>query len=150
MKAVVQRVSRASITIDGQETASIGTGLLVLLGITHTDTPSVASWMAEKLVALRVFADDDGRMNKSVTGVDGAILVVSQFTLYADASRGTRPSFINAASSGAAEPLYNLLVDLLHQKTPNVFTGTFGAMMDVALVNDGPVTIILERDAATS
>ncbi|MDZ4746211.1 MAG: D-aminoacyl-tRNA deacylase [bacterium] len=146
MKSVVQRVRSASITIDDEVTASIGTGILVLIGITHTDTPQQAAWMAEKLLGLRVFADEEGRMNKSVSDIDGEILVVSQFTLYGDTSRGTRPSFINAAPAGAAEPLYNHLIDLLKQKTPNVSTGTFGAMMDVALVNDGPVTIILDRE----
>lgn len=148
MKAVVQRVSHASVTIDGVVTASIGKGLVVLLGITHSDTKAQAEWMAEKVLALRVFADNEGRMNKSVTDVEGKILVVSQFTLYADASRGTRPSFVQAASADIAEPLYNHFVQTIKHKTPNVSTGSFGAMMDVALINDGPVTIVLEREHA--
>ena len=146
MKAVVQRVRRASVTIDGAVTATIGKGLLVFLGMTHDDTAAQAEWMSEKVLALRLFPDDEGRMNDAVNDIGGEILVVSQFTLYADASRGTRPSFINAASAEAAEPLYNCFIESLKQKTPSVSTGTFGAMMDVALVNDGPVTILLERE----
>lgn len=146
MKAVVQRVSRASVTIDGAVTASIGKGLVVLLGITHADTTTQAEWMSEKVLALRVFPDSDGRMNEAVTDIGGEILVVSQFTLYADASRGTRPSFVKAASPDIAEPLYIHFIQMLKKKTPNVSTGTFGAMMDVALINDGPVTIVLERE----
>jgi len=145
MKAVVQRVRRASVTVEGIETASIGHGLVVLLGITHSDTAIQADWMSEKVATLRVFADDDGRMNKSVADVSGEILIVSQFTLYADASRGTRPSFVHAAPSDIAKPLYDYFVRELTKKTPNVSTGTFGAMMDVSFVNDGPVTIVLER-----
>lgn len=146
MKAVVQRVRRASVSIDGTNTASIGKGLLVLLGITHGDTVEQVEWMAEKMLALRVFPDGDGRMNEAVTDIDGEILVVSQFTLYADVNRGTRPSFVKAASPDIAEPLYMHFIEMLKKKTPNVSTGTFGAMMDVALINDGPVTIVLERE----
>lgn len=146
MKAVIQRVKRASVTIDGVVTASIGKGLLVLLGITHSDSVSLAEWMSEKVLALRVFPDGDGRMNESVTDINGELLVVSQFTLYADVNRGTRPSFVKAATTDVAEPLYIHFIELLKKKTPNVATGTFGAMMDVALINDGPVTIVLERE----
>lgn len=146
MKAVVQRVTSASVTIEGVRTATIAHGLVVLLGITHHDTPIEAEWMARKVVELRVFPDEAGRLNQSVLDVQGAVLAVSQFTLYGDLRKGTRPSFIQAAPSEVALPLYEHFVSALKQKTPNVATGTFGAMMDVALVNNGPVTILLERE----
>lgn len=149
MKCVVQRVSRASVTIDGVVVGSIANGLVVLVGITHSDSEAQAQWMADKLLSLRVFADDEGKMNRSVVDVSGGVLLVSQFTLYGDLKKGTRPSFIEAARPELAQPLFDRLVDLVRQGasgTPvSVGTGIFGAMMDVELVNDGPVTILLER-----
>lgn len=149
MKCVVQRVSRASVTVDGVVVGSIANGLLVLVGITHTDSEVQAQWIADKLLSLRVFADDEGKMNRSVTDNGGGILLVSQFTLYGDLKKGTRPSFIEAARPEHAQPLFDRLVDLVRQgassTSVSVATGIFGAMMDVELVNDGPVTILLER-----
>ncbi len=149
MKCVIQRVSRASVTVDGAVVGSIGHGLLVLVGITHADGTEQARWIAEKLLALRVFADDEGKMNRSVVDVGGGLLLVSQFTLYGDLKKGTRPSFIEAARPDHAQPLFDHLVDLVRQGASGtstaVSTGIFGAMMDVELVNDGPVTIILDR-----
>jgi D-tyrosyl-tRNA(Tyr) deacylase len=146
MRAVIQRVSRASVTIDGEIVGSIGPGLLVLLGITHADTTEQARWLAEKIVNLRIFNDDDGKMNRSVADIDGSLLVVSQFTLYGDAQKGRRPSFIGAARPEYATALYEqFIVTLLEQGVP-VQTGRFGAMMQVELVNDGPVTLIVETE----
>ncbi|MFN5876264.1 MAG: D-aminoacyl-tRNA deacylase [Ignavibacteria bacterium] len=150
MIALVQRVGQAHVEVDGRPIGSIGKGLLVLLGITHTDSLETCDWIAKKLVTLRIFADDEGKMNKSVVDVGGSILVVSQFTLYGELAKGTRPSFIKAARPEHAEPLYNELVQMLHNlsaKHPNtrIETGSFGAMMDVHLTNDGPVTLIIER-----
>jgi D-tyrosyl-tRNA(Tyr) deacylase len=144
MRAVIQRVSRASVTVNGSVVGSIDRGLLVLLGVTHADTAAEADWMAEKIAALRIFPDDEGKLNRSVVDCAGSVLVVSQFTLYGDARKGTRPSFIEAARPEHAIPLYELVVQRLSEVVP-VATGEFGAMMDVELVNDGPVTIILER-----
>lgn len=151
MKLVIQRVSQARVDIDGHTVGSIAHGLCALVGITHTDTDAQCAWMAEKLLALRVFADDDGKMNRSLRDTGGGILLVSQFTLYGDLSKGTRPSYIDAARPEHAEPLFQSFVDMVrthatHSHPPiNVATGVFGAMMQVHLVNDGPVTIILER-----
>ncbi len=147
MKCVVQRVREASVSVDGKIVGEIGVGLMALVGITHSDTAAQAEWMAEKLVTLRVFPDDDGKMNRSVLEVGGGLLVVSQFTLYGTLKKGTRPSFVEAASPTLAEPLFNHLVQSVKSKAPNltVGTGVFGAMMDVALINDGPVTIVVER-----
>jgi D-aminoacyl-tRNA deacylase len=146
MRAVIQRVSRASVTIDNEIVGSIGSGLLVLLGVTHTDSTEQARWLAEKIVNLRIFNDDDGKMNRSVADVDGSILFVSQFTLYGDAQKGRRPSFIAATRPEHATPLYEqFIVALLEQGIP-VQTGRFGAMMQVELVNDGPVTLIMESE----
>jgi D-tyrosyl-tRNA(Tyr) deacylase len=150
MRALVQRVSRAEVRVrDGEAPArvsgAIGRGLLVLVGFTDNDGDTQLQWMAEKLLGLRVFPDDDDKMNRSVTDVGGALLVVSQFTLYGDASRGRRPSFIAAARPERAIPLYERFVALLRAEGAPVETGEFGAMMDVELVNDGPVTLWLER-----
>ena len=145
MRAVVQRVSRASVTIKGRVTGSIGRGLLVLVGFAPTDVPDQVEWMADKIAGLRVFADALGKMNRDLVAVGGAVLVVSQFTLYGDASKGRRPSFIGAAPPEVAIPLYQALIAALKGRGIRVETGEFGAMMDVELVNDGPVTIILER-----
>jgi D-tyrosyl-tRNA(Tyr) deacylase len=144
MRAVVQRVSRASVTVDGQVVGEIGSGLLVLVGTTHDDSEADVRTVARKLVGLRIFRDDTGAMNRSVADVGGAMLIVSQFTLYADARKGRRPSFVAAARPEDAEPLVDSLVDAIGDSGVPVQTGRFGAMMDVELVNDGPVTIILE------
>ncbi|HWP36957.1 MAG TPA: D-aminoacyl-tRNA deacylase [Gemmatimonadales bacterium] len=145
MKAVIQRVSRASVSVDGRVTGSIGTGLLVLLGIASGDGPEQVAWMADKVAGLRVFPDDQGKMNRDLAAVGGRVLVVSQFTLYGDISRGRRPSFIGAAPPETAIPLYEAFVTALRERGVGVETGEFGAMMQVELVNDGPVTLILER-----
>ena len=145
MRVVLQRVSRAKVTVDGRVTGEIGRGLLLLAGFTDADTEEALAWMAKKVVQLRVFPDDEGKMNRSVEEADGAILVVSQFTLYGDARKGNRPSFIEAARPEVAIPLYERFVALLRAAGRRVETGEFGAMMDVELVNDGPVTLILER-----
>lgn len=146
MRIVVQRVRHAKVTVEHRVTGQIGPGLLVLVGFTPTDTPATLDWMARKLVQLRIFSDDEGKMNRSVQDVGGQVLVVSQFTLLADASKGTRPSYIGAAPPAVAVPLYEQFVEqltqLLNQPVP---TGEFGADMQVELVNDGPVTIVLER-----
>src|SRR5712691_6977992 len=139
MRVVVQRVRRASVTIDGEVVGAIGPGLLVLLGVTHGDTIDDARWLAEKTVGLRIFADDEGKMNRGVADVGGGVLVVSQFTLYGDCSKGKRPSFITAAPPEVAIPLYEGFVDAIRALGVPVATGRFGAMMDVELINDGPV-----------
>ncbi|MFL5380900.1 MAG: D-aminoacyl-tRNA deacylase [Longimicrobiaceae bacterium] len=145
MRIVLQRVSRARVTVDGRVTGEIGRGLLLLVGFTDGDTDEALAWMAKKVVQLRVFPDDEGKMNRSVEEADGAVLVVSQFTLYGDARKGNRPSYIDAARPEVAIPLYERFVELLRAAGRPVATGEFGAMMDVELVNDGPVTLILER-----
>ena len=145
MRVVLQRVSSASVTVDGRVTGKIDRGFLLLVGWTHGDTPAQNAWMAEKVVGLRLFADADGKMNLALGDVGGAMLVVSQFTLYGDAEKGRRPSFIAAARPEAAIPLYEDFVAQVRKTGLKVETGEFGAMMDVALVNDGPVTLVLER-----
>ncbi|HTS20051.1 MAG TPA: D-aminoacyl-tRNA deacylase [Verrucomicrobiae bacterium] len=148
MKAVVQRVSRASVRVDGQTIGEIGRGLLVLLGIGQDDTTADTEWMIKKLLALRIFPDDEKNMNRSVTDIGGGVLVVSQFTLYGDASRGTRPSFSHAMAPAEAEQFYNdFMVKLRGATMLKVAEGKFAAMMDVELVNDGPVTVILDSHA---
>ncbi len=146
MKAIVQRVSRAKVFIQKKEHSSIQRGLLIFLGIKAGDTPEDAKYLAEKCCSLRVFEDDQQKMNFSVREAGGSILAVSQFTLYGDTRRGNRPSFSEAAPPEIAEPLYNRFVDLLRDQlgSANVATGVFRAMMDVELTNDGPVTLILE------
>jgi D-tyrosyl-tRNA(Tyr) deacylase len=144
MRAVLQRVTRAGVTIDGAVVGSIGPGLLVLLGVTHTDTLDDARWLAEKCVGLRIFNDADGKMNLGLTDVSGSVLVVSQFTLYGDAQKGRRPSFIAAARPEQAIPLYEAFVNGIRALGISVATGRFGATMAVELVNDGPVTLILD------
>ena len=134
--------------MEGRVTGKIGPGFLVLAGFSPTDTDIQLAWMAEKILGLRVFGDDEGKMNRDLADVSGAVLVVSQFTLYGDASKGRRPSFIDAAPPDLAIPLYEKFVALLKEKAAgkiSVETGEFGAMMDVELVNDGPVTLILEK-----
>ncbi|HVH10737.1 MAG TPA: D-aminoacyl-tRNA deacylase [Gemmatimonadales bacterium] len=149
MRIVLQRVSRAAVRVGDRVTGTIGRGLLVLAGFAPSDGDETLAWMAEKLLGLRVFGDADGKMNLALADVGGAVLVVSQFTLYGDASKGRRPSFIGAAEPAVAIPLYERFVTMLRQHATGsgirVETGEFGAMMDVELVNDGPVTLILER-----
>jgi D-aminoacyl-tRNA deacylase len=146
MKAVIQRVSRASVRVDGTIVGEIDRGLLVLLGIGKNDTPAGSDWMIDKLLKLRIFADEAGKMNRSVTDIAGGILVVSQFTLYGELEKGTRPSFSDAMSPDAAREFYADFMTRLRAVTAlPVAEGRFAAMMDVELVNDGPVTILLER-----
>ncbi len=145
MRAVVQRVSRAAVRVGGETVGAIGRGFVVLAGFAPTDAEPALAWMAEKLVGLRVFADAEEKMNLAIGDVGGAMLVVSQFTLYGDASKGRRPSFIGAAPPEQAEALYERFVALLRERGVTVETGRFRAMMDVELVNDGPVTLLLER-----
>ncbi len=146
MRVVLQRVSRARVTVGGRVTGQIGTGHLLLVGFTPGDDEGALAWMADKIVGLRVFPDDDGKMNRSLADVGGAVLVVSQFTLYGDTRKGRRPSFVHAAGPEIAVPLYERFVALLRERVQaDVETGEFGAMMDVELVNDGPVTLVLER-----
>ena len=145
MRVVLQRVSRAEVRVDGRVTGRIDRGFLLLVGFTHTDAEAVLVWMADKIVGLRLFADAEEKMNLALPDVGGALLVVSQFTLYGDAAKGRRPSFIDAARPETAIPLYERFVELLRARVDRVETGEFGAMMDVDLVNDGPVTRLLER-----
>lgn len=144
MKAVIQRVSQGSVSVGGEIVAEIQQGLVILLGIAPTDTPAVAKKLAEKIAHLRIFEDQAEKMNLSVLDVGGAAIVVSQFTLYADTSRGRRPSFIGAALPDLAEPLVTSFARLLADQGVPTQTGVFGAHMDVALVNSGPVTIVME------
>jgi len=145
MRVVLQRVSRAEVRVGDRITGRIDRGFLLLVGFTHGDTEAALAWMADKVVGLRLFGDADEKMNLALTDVDGGLLVVSQFTLYGDAVKGRRPSFIDAARPETAIPLYEQFVELLRQRASRVETGEFGAMMDVELVNDGPVTLLLER-----
>jgi D-tyrosyl-tRNA(Tyr) deacylase len=146
MRAVVQRVARASVTIDGDTVGQIGQGLMILLGVTHGDGEEQARWLAHKIAGLRIFDDEEGKMNRSLLDVGGSALVVSQFTLYGDCRKGKRPSFTGAAHPEVAERLYERFVSLLGQAgVDQVESGVFGARMRVEIHNDGPVTLILER-----
>jgi D-aminoacyl-tRNA deacylase len=146
VRVVLQRVSRAKVDIEGRTVGEIGAGHLLLVGFSDKDDEEALRWMAEKVIGLRVFLDDDGKMNRGLDEVGGELLVVSQFTLYGDTSKGRRPSFIDAARPERAIPLYERFVQLLRERAPGkVATGEFGEMMQVELVNDGPVTLILER-----
>ncbi len=146
MRVVLQRVKNASVTVSGERISEIGEGLLLLVGVSKDDGEDEASWLAEKIVGLRIFNDEDGKMNLGLREVGGEILAVSQFTLLADTRKGKRPSFIKAALPEEAEPLFEYFCERLRAAgIDSVKTGRFGAMMDVALVNDGPVTIVLER-----
>lgn len=145
MRVLLQRVSRAEVRIAGQVRGQIGAGFVLLVGFTHTDGDEAVAWMAEKVTGLRLFPDDEGKMNRGLDDIGGALLVVSQFTLYGDARKGRRPSFVDAARPETAIPLYERFVELLRASGLRVETGEFGAMMDVELVNDGPVTLWLER-----
>ncbi len=144
MRIVLQRVTRASVSVNGITTGSIGHGILVLLGIHARDTRSQADALAGKCVSLRIFSDAAGKMNRSLADTDGGALVVSQFTLYGDCTKGTRPSFTNAAAPEPARELYEYFVAQLRSRCPNVGTGEFGALMNIELVNDGPVTFVLD------
>ena len=145
MRIVLQRVSEASVTIDTIVTGAIGPGLLLLLGIHHDDTPAHVVHLAAKCADLRIFSDENGKMNRSVKDIGGSVLLVSQFTLYGDARKGTRPGFTDAAPPTIAIPLYELFITEMKKLIPNVQCGTFGADMQVSLINDGPVTIILDK-----
>ncbi len=145
MKLVVQRVKNAKVDVDGKTVGKIEKGFLVLLGVTHTDTKETADYLVKKLCSLRVFEDENGKMNLSLKDVDGKLLIVSQFTLYADCSDGNRPSFVNAAKPEFANELYEYFCDKCKGNGIEVEKGIFGADMKVSLLNDGPVTIILEK-----
>ena len=145
MRVLLQRVSRAEVRVGARVTGRIERGYLLFVGLTHTDDEAVLAWMADKVVGLRLFADADDKMNLALADVGGALLVVSQFTLYGDAVKDRRPSFVDAARPEVAIPLYERFVAMLRERTARVETGEFGAMMDVELVNDGPVTLWLER-----
>jgi D-tyrosyl-tRNA(Tyr) deacylase len=146
MKVVIQRVKSASVTVGNEITGAIEEGLLLLVGIHQDDTKEQLEWMCEKILKLRIFEDEDEKMNLSVSDVGGGLLVVSQFTLYGNAKKGTRPSFIEAAKPDKAEPMYEEMISYFNGNSElNIQTGKFGAMMEVELVNDGPVTLILEK-----
>jgi len=145
MRALIQRAKRAEVRVSGNVIGTIGHGAVVLVGFTHADGEEELSWMADKIVGLRIFADDEDKMNRSILDTAGELLVVSQFTLYGDAVKGRRPSFIDAARPEQAVPLYERFLALLRERGVTVATGEFGATMEVELVNDGPVTLWLER-----
>ncbi len=146
MRAVVQRVAEASVSVDGEIVADIGRGLLVLLGVAAQDGPAAADWLADKLVGLRIFDDATGRFDRSVQDVGGSVLVVSQFTLYGDTRKGRRPSFSTAAAPDVAERLYSRVVERIEQRGVPTARGRFGAHMQVRLLNDGPVTLVVDAD----
>jgi len=148
MRACVQRVSEAQVTVDGQVVGKIGRGLLVLLGVGREDAEADAEWLVDKIIELRIFEDDAGKMNRSLADVSGRLLVVSQFTLWGDCRKGRRPSFVAAAPPEDAERLYEHFAALARQRGVPVATGRFRAMMQVALVNDGPVTLLLDSKKA--
>jgi D-tyrosyl-tRNA(Tyr) deacylase len=145
MKIVIQRVSNAKVEVEGTTVGSIGLGVLVLVGITHNDTIEQVTWLANKLVNLRIFEDTQGKMNLSLLECNGEALIISQFTLYADATGGRRPSFTRAAQPELAKQLYEKFIEAVQKEGVKVQTGIFGADMKVSLLNDGPVTLILER-----
>lgn len=146
MRAVVQRVKEASVQVDGAVVGAIGSGLLVLLGVDENDSEQDVRYIADKVAELRIFRDEEGKFNRSVEDVGGAVLVVSQFTLYGDCRRGRRPSFIRAARPEKAIPMYEAVVSALRVRGLTTATGEFGAMMDVHLINDGPVTLLLDSE----
>jgi D-aminoacyl-tRNA deacylase len=147
MKVVVQRVSRANVSVEEEIKGSIDRGLLLLVGIHENDDMDTVKWVVNKVLKLRIFEDEEGKLNKSVTDVGGGVLVVSQFTLYGNVSKGTRPSFIEAAKPEIAEPLYDKMIAYFKNKSDlQIGSGVFGAMMDVELINDGPVTILIEKE----
>lgn len=146
MKAVLMRVKRASVTIDEKETRSIGQGYLILLGVTHEDTEVQAVKLADKLCSLRIFEDEDGKINRSIDDVGGEIMIISQFTLYGNCRKGRRPEFLNAARPETAIPLYEKFVSLVREKGYRVETGEFGAYMAVDSLNDGPFTLVVDTN----
>lgn len=145
MRVVLQRAKQASVTVAGETVGAISHGYVLLVGVTHEDSEAQADWLADKIAGMRLFEDDEGKMNRGLLDVCGSILSVSQFTLYADTKKGRRPSFIEAARPDQAEPLWEYFNERLRSHGLAVETGRFGAMMDVQLINDGPVTIILEK-----
>lgn len=145
MKVVIQRVSSAQVEIDNKINGKIDTGLMVLLGIKEDDNEKIIDWMINKILNLRIFGDDSGKMNLSVKDVSGGILIISNFTLYGNAKKGFRPSYTEAAKPEKAEELYNIFIEKISLEDINIQTGIFGASMNVSLVNDGPVTIIVEK-----
>lgn len=145
MRVVLQRAKQASVTVAGETVGAISHGYVLLVGVTHEDSEAQADWLADKIAGMRLFEDDEGKKNRGLQDVGGSILSVSQFTLYADTNRGRRPSFIEAARPDQAEPLWEYFNERLRSLGLAVETGCFGAMMDVQLINDGPVTIILEK-----
>lgn len=145
MRLVVQRVKNSDVVVEGKTVGKIDKGFMVLCGITHTDTKQNADYLVKKLINLRVFEDENGKMNLSIKDVEGELLIISQFTLYADCTGGNRPSFINAAKPDVAEPIYEYFVEECRKQGIKVEKGIFGADMKVSLLNDGPVTIILEK-----
>ena len=147
MRALLQRVSQASVTVNGRIVGKINRGYVILLGVTHSDTHQIADWVANKVAGLRLFEDDAGKMNLELRDVSGEFLVISQFTLYGDARKGKRPSFITAARPEQAEPLVDYFIEKLRDQGFKVETGVFGAHMDVEIHNDGPVTLMIEREA---
>lgn len=146
MRILLQRVSKASVAVEEEIAGRIQKGFVALVGVTHTDTETEAAWLANKVAGLRVFEDEEGKMNLSLADVGGSVLVVSQFTLYGDARKGRRPSFTNAARAETAEPLVTFFADKLREQDLQVETGVFGAMMMVEIHNDGPVTMMLEKE----
>lgn len=146
MRLLVQRVSSAQVDVDSKTVGKINNGFLVLIGVTHTDTREIADYLVKKLCNLRVFKDENSKMNLSIKDVDGALLIVSQFTLYADCQHGNRPSFVNSAKPDMANELYKYFVEKCKREVEKVETGIFGADMKVSLLNDGPVTIMLEKE----
>ena len=146
MKLLVQRVSSAKVDVDSKTVGKINKGFLVLIGVTHTYTKEIADYLVKKLCNLRVFKDENSKMNLSIKDVDGELLIVSQFTLYADCQHGNRPSFVNSAKPDMANELYEYFVERCRKEVKNVETGIFGADMKVSLLNDGPVTIMLEKE----
>jgi len=147
MRVVLQRVSQAAVRIDGRVAGSIGRGFCLLVGFTHADTAAQVDWMAEKVAGIRLFSDSEGKMNLGLEEVGGSLLVISQFTLYGDAAKGRRPSFVDAARPEIAVPLYDRFLAALRRRGITVASGEFGADMQVEIHNDGPVTLILDRSA---
>lgn len=145
MKVLIQRVSKASVSVDGDVVGAIGRGFVALVGVTHGDGRDEAAWLANKVAGLRIFEDDEGKMNLALDDVGGSVLVISQFTLYGDASKGRRPSWSAAAGPDEAEPLVDYFVAQLRDQGLTVATGVFGAYMDVEIHNDGPVTLMIEK-----
>lgn len=145
MRVVLQRARQATVTVAGETIGAIANGYVLLVGVTHEDSEAEADWLADKIAGMRLFEDEEGKMNRGLQDVGGSILSVSQFTLYADTKKGRRPSFIEAARPELAEPLWEYFNERLRSHGLTVETGRFGAMMDVQLINDGPVTIILEK-----